>query len=403
MEKGSRRDFLKSGLALMAAAAMPSCSSSKENEAVSESNKQVKTYKIVERTLGRTGIELPIISMGDGGMEKAIYRAALDAGIRHFDTDATYRDGIHEKLIGEIIKEYPRESMIVCTKVGIPSLSKPGADPDGIRGEELLKPLEGSWKRLGVEYLDILYLHSISSAAAASYSPVLETLQKLKEKGRTRSLGISVHGYEPDVMRAAVDCGVYDVIMVSYNFKQRHADAIKKAIAHAAAAGLGIVAMKTQAGAFLDRERTKPVNHRAAIKWVLSDTNVHTAIPAIKNVEELDMYMSVMSDLRLTPDEEEDLASARIENGLYCQQCQRCVPQCPHAAPIPLYMRAFMYAYGYGDPGKAKKTISETVSAGPPCRRCSTCGVACAMGFDVRARIMDVARVLNIPDDFLIS
>jgi predicted aldo/keto reductase-like oxidoreductase len=396
--KRDRRDFLKSSLALMAAAALPSCAETENDETAGRPG---KTFPIVERTLGRTGIKIPIISMGAGGMEKAIYRAALDAGIRHLDTDATYRDGIHEKLVGEIIKEYPGESMIVCTKVGIPSLSKPGARPEGMRGEELLRPLEGSLKRLGMEHLDILYLHSISSAAAASYGPVLETLQKLKETGRTRFLGISVHGYEPDVMRAAVDCGVYDVIMVSYNFKQRHVTAIKEAIAHAAAAGLGIVAMKTQAGAFLDRERTKPVNHRAAIKWVLSDTNVHTAIPAIKNIEELDMYMSVMSDLNLTPDEEADLASARLEDGLYCQQCGRCVPQCPHAVPVPSYMRAFMYAYGYGNPGKAKKTISEAASAGPPCLACTACSVSCAMGFDVRDRIMDVARVQDVPDDFL--
>ena len=227
-------------------------------------------------------------------------------------------------------------------------------------------------------------------------------MQGLKETGRTRSIGISVHGYEPDVIRAAVDCGVYDIIMVSYNFKQRHAAAIKKAIAHAAEAGLGIVAMKTQAGAFLDRERTKPVNHRAAIKWALSDTNVHTAIPGFKNIEEMEMYLSVMSDLELTPDEEADLARAQLEDGLYCQECGRCGPQCPHGTQIQSYMRAFMYAYGYGNPGKAKRTISEVATGDPPCRRCTSCNVSCTMGFDVKARILDVVRVRDVPDDFLI-
>ena len=161
--------------------------------------------------------------------------------------------------------------------------------------------------------------------------------------------------------------------------------------------------MKTQAGAFLDRERTRPVNHRAAIKWVLSDTNVSTAIPAINNVEQLDMYMSVMSDLQLTPEEEADLSHAWKEQGLYCQQCGKCVPQCPHEAPVPSYMRAFMYAYGYNDPGKAKRAISETSPDDPPCYRCASCSITCEMGFDVKSRIQDVARVRNIPDDFLIA
>ena len=400
--KRDRRSFLKSSLALMAAAALPSCSDTKENETASKSKKVAKTYPIVERTLGRTGIKIPIISMGAVAMDKTIYRTALDAGIRHIDTDATHFNGRHEKLVGKIIRERPRESMIVATKVNTPSHRGSGPYPEGTRGEELLKPLEESMKRLGVEYLDILYLHSMSSAAATSYGPILETLKGLKETGRTRSIGISVHGYEPDVIRASVDCGVYDIIMVSYNFKQRHAAAIKDAIALAADAGLGIVAMKTQAGAFLDRERTKPVNHRAAIKWALSDTNIHTAIPGFKNIEEMEMYMSVMSNLKLTPDEEADLARAKLQDGLYCQQCGRCVPQCPYSTQIPSYMRAFMYAYGYGNPGKAKRTISEVASGEPSCHLCTSCSVTCAMGFDVKARIMDVARVKDVPDDFLI-
>jgi predicted aldo/keto reductase-like oxidoreductase len=397
---GNRRDFLKAGMAWIAAASLSSCSGTKKEEK-STGESRSKSHTIVERTLGRTGIKIPIISMGGVARDKATYRAALDAGIRHIDTDYTYRNGWHERMVGELIAERPRESVIVATKVNIPSYNGTGPYPAGTRGEELLGRFEGSMKRLGVEYLDILYLHSMSSASAVDYGPVVETLQKLKNDGRTRFLGISVHGYEPDVIRAVVDCGVYDVIMVSYNFKQRHAAAIKKAIAYAADAGLGIVAMKTQAGAFLDRERTRPVNHRAAIKWVLSDNNVHTAIPGFRNIEEMEMYLSVMGDLKLTPEEEADLAAAGRESGLYCLQCGRCVPQCPHEIPVPTYMRAFMYAYGYGKPARAKETIEGISRNDPPCGSCASCTVSCEMGFDVRSRIRDIARLRSVPEDFL--
>jgi predicted aldo/keto reductase-like oxidoreductase len=398
--KANRRDFLKVGMAWIAAASLPSCSGTEKEEKTTGESRS-KSHTIVERTLGRTGIKIPIMSMGGVARDKATYRAALDAGIRHIDTDSTFRNGWHEKMVGEIIRERPRESLIVATKVKIPSYNGRGPYPPGTRGEELLRPFEASMKRLGVEYLDILYLHSISSAAAVDYDPVVETLQKLKGSGRTRFLGISVHGYEPDVIRAVVDCGAYDVIMVSYNFKQRHVSEIKKAIAFAADAGLGIVAMKTQAGAFLDRERTRPVNHRAAIKWVLSDNNVHTAIPGFRNIEEMEMYLSVMGDLELTPEEEADLVSAGLEPGLYCLQCGRCVPQCPYEVPVPAYMRAFMYAYGYGNPAKAKETISGISQGEPPCGSCASCNVSCQMGFDVRGRIRDIARLRAVSEDFL--
>ena len=397
--KANRRDFLKAGLAGIAAAALPSCSGgTKENRSTSEPPETKRTF--VERTLGRTGIGIPIISMGGVATDKSTLRAALDAGIRHIDTDYTYRNGWHERLVGEVIKDRPRESVIVATKVNTPSYNG-GTYREGTRGEEMLGLFEGSMKRLGVEYLDFLYLHSISHVSAVNYGPVVETLQKLKEAGRTRFLGISVHGYEPDIIRAVVDCGIYDVIMVSYNFKQRHAGAIKEAIALAAKAGVGIVAMKTQAGAFLDRERTRPVNHRAAIKWVLSDPNVHTAIPGFNNIEEMEMFLSVMCDLQLTPGEESELQAARRRTGLYCQQCGKCLPQCPKGIFIPDYMRAYMYAYGYKDPGKAKATIEAAATGAPPCALCAACRVSCEMGFDVRERILDIARVADIPNEFM--
>lgn len=363
--KTNRRTFLKSSMACIAAAALPSCSNTKEEEVKSKPKKDEKSYAIVERTLGRTGIKIPIISMGAVAEDKAVYTAALDVGIKHIDTDYLYRRGRHEKLVGEIIKDRPRESLIVATKVNVRSDGRTGLYPEGTRGDALLKPFEKSMKRLGVEHLDILYLHSVSTAAALTYGPIVETLQKLKNEGRTRYLGVSV--------------------------------------AYAAEAGLGIVAMKTQAGAFLDRKRTKPVNHKAAIKWVLSDTNVHTSIPGFKNIEEMEMYLSVMGDLKLTPEEKADLDSARHQAGLYCLQCGRCVPQCPHGVIVPSYMRAFMYAYGYKNPGKAKETITKVSPRDPPCGQCASCSVSCVMGFDVKTRILDIARVRSIPEDFLFA
>jgi predicted aldo/keto reductase-like oxidoreductase len=156
--------------------------------------------------------------------------------------------------------------------------------------------------------------------------------------------------------------------------------------------------MKTQAGAWIDRERKVQVNHRAAVKWVLNDTNVHTVIPGFTNVEQMNMHLSVMNDLELTPEEQADLASAFAEEGLYCQQCGGCGTQCRHSLDIPSLMRAYMYAYGYRDPGRAKETISHIKPGGILCVRCP---VSCEMGFDIRARFIDIARVRTVPDDFL--
>jgi len=397
--KRTRRAFLKSGLACMTAAALPSCS---DDGRKTRQDRQTQKYPLVRRTLGRTGIEIPIISMGANSWDESLYYAAMESGIIFIDTDHMYRRGKHEKLVGRVIKRRPRESMIVSTRINIDKDRRTDMYPKGTRGEEFLKPFEKCISNLDVDYLDILSLHSVMSAEEATYPPALETFQKLKSAGRIRFLGVSVHGYEPEVIRAIAECGIYDVIFVSYNFKQRHREEIRKAIAYAAGAGLGIIAMKTQAGAFLDRERTKPVNHRAAVKWVLSDTNVHTVIPGFANIEQMEMFLSVMNDLELTPEEQADLASAGPQEGLYCQQCGICVGQCRYGVEIPSYMRAYMYAYGYRNPGQARETIENVSPAVPPCNRCPECSVTCAMGFDVRERVLDIARVRDVPEDFLI-
>jgi predicted aldo/keto reductase-like oxidoreductase len=394
--KKTRRDFLKSGLACAAAAALPSCSNN-DTEPIEDDHR----YPLVRRRLGRTGIEIPIISMGANSRDKALYRSAIGSGIILLDTDHMYNGGRHEKLIGEVLKGRPRESMVVSTRINIKKERGTGMYPEGTRGEELLEPFEECMAFLDVDYLDILSLHSVSSAEEATYPPVLETLQGLKRSGRTRFLGVSIHGYEPKVTRAVVDCGVYDVIFISYNFKQRHREEIRKAIAYAADAGLGVIAMKTQAGAFLDRGRTMPVNHRAAVKWVLNDANVHTVIPGFSTFEQMEMFLSTMSELELTPEEEADLACARTHEGLYCQQCGRCIDQCRGGVDIPPYMRAYMYAYGYRNPGQARETIKYIEPAAPSCNRCDECAVSCTMGFDVRERILDIARVRDVPEDFL--
>jgi predicted aldo/keto reductase-like oxidoreductase len=339
--------------------------------------------------------------MGACSWDKSLYYAAMESGIILIDTDHMYRRGKHEKFVGEVLKRRPRESMIVSTRINIDKDRRTDMYPRGTRGEKFLKPFESCLRNLDVDYLDILSLHSVMSAEEAVFPPALEIFDKLRSSGRTRFIGVSVHGYEPDVLRAVADCGVYDVAFVSYNFKQRHRNEMKKAIAYAAGAGIGIIAMKTQAGAFLDKERTKPVNHRAAVKWVLLDKNVHTVIPGFMNIEQMEMFLSVMNDLELTPEESADLASARMKNGLYCQQCGVCVRQCPNGVNVPAYMRAYMYAYGYRNPGQARETIDEIGGSSLPCGDCRLCEVVCTMGFGVRERMLDIARLEEVPEEFL--
>jgi predicted aldo/keto reductase-like oxidoreductase len=252
--------------------------------------------------------------------------------------------------------------------------------------------------------VDILYLHSVVKREAVLFEPLLSALVKLKKEGKTRFIGVSTHGNEPEVIRAAVESKEHDVVLTAYNFRQPHVAEVEKAMSEAAKAGLGVVAMKTQAGVFWDRERQQQINMKAALKWVIRNEDVHTTIPGIGTFDQLEENVSVMEDLTLTEKDKEDLRLGEEMgmNGLYCEQCGTCVAQCDKNVEIPTLMRSYMYTYGYGNLAKAKEALGAVDLSSIPCDSCDNCRVKCTMGFDVKHRIEDIARIKDVPEDFLV-
>jgi predicted aldo/keto reductase-like oxidoreductase len=395
----SRRDFLReasTGLTGAAFLALGACSSQTKE-------KSQKAGSFIVRTLGKTGLRLPIVSMGSSYAVNLV-RTALDEGIVYIHTSSGYSERNHERLLGEVFRDRPRDSFVVATSPDLPyqfgrrngrSLDLgTGTDPNLIP-----KSIEGSLKRLGLDYVDIYYLASIGSRETTLHEPYLKAFEKLKNEGRTRFAGVITHSNEPEVIRAAAESGLWEVVVTAYNFRQSHRKEVKAAIGRAAKAGLGVVAMKTQAGVYWDRIRTRKINMKAALKWVLQDENVHTCIPAFSNFEEMREDLSVMEDLALTPKERRDL---RLENelgfyGTYCQGCGRCLAQCPAGMDIPTIMRANMYAFSYHESTKAKDTLRHWKPSKVACESCEKCEVDCALGLDVKAGVLDVARLLEAP------
>jgi hypothetical protein len=336
-----------------------------------------------------------------------LVRTALDEGIVYIHTSSGYSEGNHERLMGKVFRGMPRDSFVVATNPDLPyergrsrSLDV-GTDVDP---KLISESIEGSLQRLGLDYVDIYYLASVGSREVTLHEPYINAFDKLKREGKTRFVGVTTHANEPEVIRGATESGFWDVVLTAYNFRQSHREEVRTAIRQAAEAGLGVVAMKTQAGVYWDRARTRKINMKAALKWVLQDDNVHTTIPAFSNFQEMEEDLSVMGDLKLTPEEKRDieLGDEMGFSGFYCQQCGRCLPQCPANMDIPTLMRGYMYAFGHQEPKKARETLRSWTSAEVTCRNCATCEVKCSLGFDVKSRALDVARILEVSEEFFV-
>jgi myo-inositol catabolism protein IolS len=111
----------------------------------------------------------------------AAARAALDAGINFFDTAPGYGDGLSERSLGKGLRGV-RDQAVVATKVG----------PDAMRPEQLRASVERSLGNLGMDHVDLLQIHWPSREVP--FSETWGALERLREQGKTRAIGVSNFG-----------------------------------------------------------------------------------------------------------------------------------------------------------------------------------------------------------------
>jgi uncharacterized protein len=348
---------------------------------------------LIRRTLGKTGITLPIVSMGVMNADiPGLLRRAYELGIRHFDTAAGYQQGRNEEMVGSVIKGLGvRDNVVISTK----QPSHDNAQNSVEAKKRFVEGVEASLKRLQMDHVDILYHHGVDSVEDAQAEGPLEALQILKKGGKTRFIGVSTHK-TVEVLPEAIRLGIFDVTLVTLNYTMANDAGMLSAIQQAAQAGIGIVAMKTQAGGTVrpDLQLPKelpPESQTALLKWVLNHEFVTTAIPGFSTYEHLEQDFSVAGSLNYTDKEKRFLAdkdfAAQAE---FCQQCGDCEKECPNRVAIPaLMLRSHMYAVQYRNTGMAKETLASTTRGRglDTCASCESCPVTCRNGVQVGRKI----------------
>jgi len=409
MSSKDRRQFIKQGLlgvtgAGLAAHSLRARRPDWENTPVRNTDRD--TSGILYRTLGKTGIELPVVSMGTGDTDNPnLVRAGMDGGILLYATSRYYGNGRNEEMMGKVLKDKDSHTYLIATSVepsGIDhqkGLFTAESDPVKFKSE-----MEESLKFLGLDQVDIFLLPFVARRESVFYEPLLRVMEDVKKEGKAKFIGIATHAYEPEAIMAAADTDIYDIVMTAYNFKHPKREAIDNALAYAVGKGLGTIAMKTMAGAYWDKERTRPIDAKAALKWVIQNENIHTTVPGFTTFDQLEANLSIMADPVLTEEEKKKLIPPEDSptSQLFCSQCRTCSGQCPESVDIPTLMRSYMYAYAYRNLAHAKQTLSSGCDGRLPCLDCEMCSVQCDMGLDIRERLLDIRRLGDVPGDFLV-
>jgi len=352
---------------------------------------------IIYRTLGRTEIQVPIVSMGVmNATDPKIIKQSYDAGVRLFDTAAAYRNGENEKMVGSVFKEYGiREKVILQTKILHPVGVGYGRSTDPMSPEQVqktfIKKFEESLKRLQTNYVDILFYHSVDDVYKLNDSGVREALIQIKNDGKARFLGISTH--KKRIIDEVAESGFFDVIMVQINYTMDDDTEYIESIKNAASIGMGIIAMKTQGGNRLARSI---MDHKAALKWVVRHEFISTAVPGYTDSDQLKENFSVAYDLRYTDEERMFLENKKVKMGTnFCRQCGQCIADCPDRVDIPTLMRVHMYMTGYKNSQQAGDTLNEIhESKGlQNCSYCKKCTVRCRYIVDITKNIEELRTI----------
>lgn len=319
-----RREFLAKALRTTAAVAVGGRLVRKVAHAESPG---ASDRPIPVRTLGKTGLSLPILGFGGAALPKAwlnplsredrvaLVRYAFDRGIRYFDTAGNYLES--QTILGEALKDR-RPQVCLVTKV---ETTKPA---------EVRPAVERSLKELQTDYLDILLIHGTPGLQQMSVRQAMQIhaqLVKLRDERLTRFIGFSAHGYF-DKALALIESGGFDQCMLSYGYIPRGYDQIWSArmtalrdacLAKAHELGMGILAMKVvgagMLGAwsgYLVRGFDPPRLSRlpgAAIRYVAQDPRVHLLVIGMRLPEEIDANLGILSsDLAFTVEDRALLA-----------------------------------------------------------------------------------------------
>ena len=174
-----------------------------------------------KRLLGKTGLELPILSFGASSLgqefrkvnlEEALrsVHVALDCGLNFIDTSPFYGRGMSEVLLGQALRGVARDSYTLCTKLGRYDLAH-----FDFSAKRVAESVDVSLHRLGTDHLDVVLCHDIEFVPMQQIvDETLPALRKIQQSGKVRFIGISgypMKAFQFVLAQAELDC------VLSYN------------------------------------------------------------------------------------------------------------------------------------------------------------------------------------------
>ena len=406
----NRREFLKSALfttigtvVLSACKKVATTTKSLVNKVSTRTFLKGKKEEI--SLLGFGAMRLPIVDGVETNIDVAkteeMVSYAMEHGINYYDTAYIYHMGESEKVMGKILKKYPRDSFYLATKMPLGMIQSK---------EQVEQIFEEQLKKCQVDYFDFYLCHSVNSLSYGTIQKydVYEVLNKKKQEGKIKYLGFSFHD-TPELLEEIVKKYKWDFVQIQMNAIDWEMVNAKKQYEIAEANGLQLMIMNPLRGGQLSTlneasaEILKQANPDASLsswglRYVATYPNVLCTLSGMTTMEQLQDNVKTFTNFKPLDNKEQEIyqeaiTKYKLAGAIACTGCKYCI-DCPVGIEIPKIFSIYNQhkngtKYRDWQFTMAYEQIPEDHRA-DKCINCGICKTKCPQKLDIPNLLKDV-------------